>query len=161
MACVCLFRHASEFADCLLCSLCKQGYVFRSTVGVQGVKGQRLREELGFDAHSPWVHDGAQLTEVLAIRSVVPGGILQSAGVRNGDIVTAIEWKSNGAEDSAEYDTSGGNFITHFYRILENARGNGTIIVTVISSADSFDDKRLLSSREYRKHAFCVPSELR
>jgi hypothetical protein len=54
--------------------------------------GMPLEQDLGFQHGSPYVQEGGSsgYTEVLAIEAVVPGGVFDRAGFRNGDVVRGM-----------------------------------------------------------------------
>lgn len=126
-------------------------------VCVQGIAGGAIEKDLGFDVHSPWIPDGSQDVEVLAIRNVVPGGVFQRAGLRGGEVVVAIDLTDGSGRLHADMEGSGGSFITDFYRLLQRARGGGTVVLTVLAAKDKTEDAGPISRRPQRQYVFQVP----
>lgn len=53
--------------------------------------GGPLEQELGFEYGTPYiVVNGSSMIEVLTIESVVPGGVFEKAGFKNGDVVRGL-----------------------------------------------------------------------
>ena len=117
----------------------------------QGFVGFALQADLGFEGHSPWVYDGDELVEVLAIREVVADAVFDQAGLKPGDIVVSVELRQNEERRRAEYAEDRGNFVTGFYELLERARDGGTIVITVVRDANDLDDRCPLKSRPKRE----------
>ncbi len=125
--------------------------IYIDVLYTQGFVGFPLQADLGFEGHSPWVYDGDELVEVLAIREVVADGVFDRAGLKSGDIVVSVELRQNEERWRAEYAEDRGNFITRFYELLERGRDGGTIVITVVRDADDLDDERPLKDRPKRE----------
>jgi hypothetical protein len=95
--------------------------------------GRLLDVDLGFSLGSPYVRCGEIEHEVSTIESVQPGGVLDSAGFQNGDIVVGMS-------------------ITGLYRALHRGRG-GEVTVPVVDGGDG----PALSERRVRQIRFRVP----
>lgn len=96
--------------------------------------GKPLEDDLGFRHGSPYLRCGDSIQEVFTIEAIVPGGIFDQAGIRDGDIVM-------------------GPSITGFYKLLHRNRGK-EVTVHVVDGGDgpSLDD------RPQRRIAFVVPA---
>lgn len=101
----------------------------------QGRKAKRLEDDLGFRHGSAYPRcNGRTHLGVLCIEAVTPGGVLERAGFRPGDLIPALT-------------------ITGFFKLLYRGRGR-EVEVTVIASGDGPE----LDERPSRTLRFLVPS---
>jgi hypothetical protein len=102
----------------------------------QKTVGEPLERELGFQHGTPYVQeDGSQWPqEVLTVESVVPGGVFDQAGFRQGDVVRGLS-------------------INGLFQVLHRARGQ-QVTIRVVDGGNG----RPLEQRPERTITFFVPA---
>jgi hypothetical protein len=84
--------------------------------------GLPLERDLGFEHGTPYLDSGGSAVEVVAVESVVPGGVFDRAGLKSGDVFPGMT-------------------VDELFQQLHDSRG-GTVTLRVLSGGAAPLDRR-------------------